>query len=105
MEERTCSLIKFASLCMSDIPVKVTRMKVTYFAVTFICCIFKVHSLPLIQDIIAPVPINYGFHAGFQFPRMPKFGFEEHEIPVPIPDLVNVDFPVFIPTFKIMPDQ
>nr|XP_027230547.1 uncharacterized protein LOC113822207 [Penaeus vannamei] len=64
-------------------------------------CTSAEYGSPNVYEFLAPARLNYGFNAGIRLPQLPTLSFKEQEIPIPVPDLANVEIPFVYPIFSI----
>jgi len=79
-------------------------MKMLVIVLLFTCvslCVGAESRSPNVYEFLAPARLNYGFNAGIRLPQLPTLSFKEQEIPIPVPDLANVEIPFVYPIFSI----
>ena len=53
-------------------------------------------------DFLTTGRLNLGLNAGVRLPQLPTLVLEDHEIPVPLPDLATIEIPFFYPQINIV---
>lgn len=77
-----------------------TLLIISLFAVASVCN-GDGYGSPNVYQFLAPARLNLGFNAGLRLPQLPSLSFTEQDIPLPVPDLANVEIPFVFPTFTI----
>ncbi len=60
---------------------------------------------PSVFQFISPGRLNLGLNAGVRLPQLPSLEFRQQEVPVPVPDVAMLEFPVFYPQINFVGRQ